>query len=167
VFDGLPAGQGVPAEHQRGRALLADPRGQPPQVAAAGVDAHVQEPGVEPGGLPGEDDVAGQRQVHAGPDGGAGDRGDGRHRGGGQGLVPGVGRGQRVTALDQGVQGAAGAEHRRFGGQHDHPGVGGQGRADGLGETVAERAAEGVAAVGVGQREAGDTVGDVEVDQVG
>ena len=55
-------------------------RAEHPGVAAAGVHAELQEPGVEPGRARGEAHVAHERQVHARADGGAVDRGDRRQR---------------------------------------------------------------------------------------
>ena len=51
-----------------------------PGVAAAGVQAERQEPGVEPGPRSGQPQVAGQGQVQPGADRGAVDRGDRRQR---------------------------------------------------------------------------------------
>ncbi len=60
------------AEHHQGhRRLQVGDAPQPPGVAAAGVQADLQEAGVEAGGLAGDDQVAGQGHVEPGTDGGA------------------------------------------------------------------------------------------------
>ena len=67
------------AEQHRGRrGLRAGDALEHPGVAAAGVDAELEEPGVEPGPPGGEPQVAGQREVHAGADRGAVHGGDRR-----------------------------------------------------------------------------------------
>jgi hypothetical protein len=79
MLGGLRPGQGVTAQDQRRRTLRADPLRRPPQVAATGMDPGGEEARVEAGARRRDDDVAGQRQVDAGPDGGAAHRGNGRH----------------------------------------------------------------------------------------
>jgi hypothetical protein len=62
---GIRAGERIAAQDKRGGALQADPLREPPHVPAAGVDPHVEEPRIEAGALAGDDDVAGERQVHS------------------------------------------------------------------------------------------------------
>ena len=69
-----------------------------PGVAAAGMDAELQEPGVEAGRPPGQAQVAHERQVHAGADRGAVDRGDGGQRSTGRPAGSLVDREQALAA---------------------------------------------------------------------
>ena len=87
-----------------------------PGVAAAGVQPELEEPGVEPGPPAGEAQVAHQGQVHAGPDGGAVDRGDGRQRAAADPQEPLVDRRQPlagVAVVARARRGATGRRRRR------------------------------------------------------
>src|SRR4029077_15143554 len=79
AFGGL-AVEDVAEDDGGGRALRTEKATHHPGVAAAGVEAELEEAGVEPRRSPGDAHVAGQRQVYTRPDGGAVDGRDRRHR---------------------------------------------------------------------------------------
>ena len=138
-----------------------------PGVAAAGVEAQLQEAGVEAGPTGGQAHVAGQGQVHARAHRGAVHRGDGGQRAARHAQEPLVDRQQALALRGAQVrQVGAGAEGPALAGDDDgaHALVGlhGLDRGD---EVVAEGAAQGVAPVGVVEGEEGDAVGDVGADE--
>ncbi len=108
-------------------------------MAAARVDSDVEPARIEAGAGGGEDDVARQRQVDAGTDGGRRDGRDRRDGCVGEGQETGVARGERKVPREQGVERAAGAEDRGFSGQHEGAGAGLEGGLDSRRERVAQR----------------------------
>ena len=94
----LRTGQRVAEQHERGSALRADSPREPPQVPAARVDSHIEEARVEAGALAGDHDVAGERQVHPGADGGPRDGRDRRDRRVGEGEEAGIGLTKRMSS---------------------------------------------------------------------
>jgi len=129
-----------------------------PRVAAARVQAQLEEAGVEARGAAGEADVAHQREVDTRAHGGTVHRGDRRPSRPGDAQKPVVDRVQaRSVGLAEAAQVGARAERRRRASDND--------RADGLvglegverrHDLVDHRAGQGVAAVRIVQRDDGD-----------
>ena len=109
------------AEHDRGeRGLRAGDAAQHPRVAAARVDADLQEAGVELRPPRREPHVAAEREVHAGADGGAVHRGERRQRAAGDPQEPLVDRAEALLGrLGEVAEVRAGAERRRGAGDDD------------------------------------------------
>ena len=126
---------------------------QHPRVAAAGVEAEVEEAGVELARRAGEAHVAAQRQVHAGADGGAVDGGEGRQRRAADPEEALVDRRAGSSAAPAGAEVAevgAGAERGRRAGDDDRAdAVVGLERVEGGDDLVDHRRGERVAALGV------------------
>ena len=136
-------------------------------MATAGVDADLEEAGVELGPPSGETDVAAEGQVHPGADGGAVDGRDRRQRAAGdpeEALVD-VAEAAAVGLLEIAEVGT-GAEGGRRPGDHDRTdrfvGLEHVHRGDDL---VDHRPRERVALVGIVERERADTVGDLGENQ--
>jgi len=108
------------AEHHTGeRRLRADDAAQHPRVTAAGMDADLQEAGVESGSAGGKAQVAPEREVHTGADGRAVDRGDGGQRAAGDAQEPFVdGAEALLGGLGQVAEVGARAEGGRSTGDH-------------------------------------------------
>ena len=103
------------AEHDGShRRLRPGDAAQHPRVAAARVQADLQEPGVELGPAGGEAHVAAERQVHAGADRRTVDRGQRRQRAAGDAQEAFVDRAEAgLAGLGQVAEVGAGAERRR------------------------------------------------------
>jgi hypothetical protein len=133
-------------------------------VPAAGVDADVEKPRVEPCALAGDDDVAGERQAYSRADGRSGDGRDRRHRRVGEGKETRVGLAQRVLPAQQVIQRPAGAEHRWLRRQNHRLYPGGQRLPHGTCERVGKLLAERVASAGVSEGNHRDPFVDVQPD---
>ena len=107
--------------------------------------------------------VAGDGELHPEAHAGALDRGDGRHRGGGEVFEHLGEAGGERDVLELGEVGA-GAEVALGAGEHDGAGVVGQGADHGAVEVLEGLEVQGVAAVGAVDGDGGDPVGGLEVD---
>ena len=135
-----------------------------PGVAAAGVDAEVQEAGVEAGRRTGQSEVADERQVHAGADGGTVDGGDRGQRAATdphEALVDGE-QALLRPLLAQVAQIRARAERRRRAGDdHGTDRRVGLDRVEGGEQLLVEVQVERVAPLGVVEGDGGDAVGQL------
>ena len=165
---GLGAVEHLAEEHRRHRRLRAGDAPQHPGVPAAGVDADLEEPGVELGPAGGETHVAAERQVHPGADRRTVDRGQRRQRAAGDAQEPLVDAAEAVPSASARLPRLAPAQNaaRRpvttmapiavVGLDRVH-------RGDDLGD---HRRGERVALGWVVEREGGDAVGDGDVTRL-
>ena len=164
---GLGAVEHLAEHHRRHHRLRPGDAPKHPRVAAARVQPELQEPGVELGPAGGEAHVAPERQVHPGADGRAVDGGQRRQRAAGDAQEPLVDVAEaRAVGRPQVAEVGAGAEGRRRPGDDE--------RADRLvtldlvhrrRDVGDHRGGEGVALLGVIERQGGDAVTDVGADQ--
>ena len=131
-------------------------------MAAAGVQAELEEAGVEAGRAPGQAHVAAQGQVHAGADGGAVDGGERRQRRAPDPQEALVDRAQpvawsRAAGRAEVAEVGAGAERGRRAGDDDGADVGvGFEPVEGGDDLVDQLEGQGVAALGVVEGDDGD-----------
>jgi hypothetical protein len=171
---GLLGRQLVAQQGQAHRARRADQARQHPGAAGIRDQAQLAEGFDEAGGLRGQHDVAGQRQVGAGAGGHAVHRADHRHRQGAQGRdqrrIEFFDRFAEVDAFAARLHGAvvqvlAGAEAAAGAGQHQHAhGFVGLQLVQGVADFAVHGLGEAVQAVRAVEGEDGDAVFDGEFD---